>query len=755
LTDHVRDSDALVVIQSAAVLQRPWCLLELYTAIEANVPIVAVAIAGKGYDFAKAANLLKHLDTALDAVNPGATALLSSEGVDPVDAAFKLSVVLPSIISVPFNSSASANAIQAAVADIADAISGAAPVTISKNKDEWVKQRLGEAPTFEGPQHGDTPAPGTADAVADPASVMKKPAPATVTTPAILATVPVTVPELPEIMSERPEMVAEMTSHLLGVAGSSGKVSLSSVKKSMLATHGQGGVGKTTMAAVIVHDAAIRGAFDAIGWVSVGQQPSILEMQRVLYHQLVGEPMSVKDGATVATQLLTQLIDLQAACIGKNWLVVLDDVWDKEHEKALNCIDPDSTSKLLVTTRIRGLIQGCEEVSLNLLSPGESVDLLLRTALVEDADEAAKAAALEIAALCGNLPLYLCICGGVIVGYENDPDWQTELVAMLKDDRVGVIHDGSVIQNGGGDRTVELLLDTSLSMVDEQATLAFLALGICPEDSLVKLPVAQLICGADADIVAKRKASTISVRGWIQALLDRNLLIGSVPSGVQVHDIVRDLVRARIGEAGIRAKQRSAVSAFAAICPAGGWAADDAVGQYAALALTSHMKEALLPDPLADTEAHAWLDVSDDVLVHPVVCCAGNAFGQACLIVLAERCEVESRLWEAAKRIGSAAVTEIATATFGGADATGTDVTEAALLMRACDLLVRAEQTEGTRALEIAARGRLVHRLAWTHPFNAASSARLLELVAAGVKISSPAMGVSIGMGKVYYCHFA
>ena len=42
---------------------------------------------------------------------------------------------------------------------------------------------------------------------------------------------------------------------------------------------------------------------------------------------------------------------------------------------------------------------------------------------------------------------------------------------MLKDDRVGVIEDGS------GDRTVELLLDTSLSMVDEQATRAFVALG--------------------------------------------------------------------------------------------------------------------------------------------------------------------------------------------------------------------------------------------------------------------------------------
>jgi hypothetical protein len=30
LTDHVRDSDALVVVQSAELLQRPWCLLEVH-----------------------------------------------------------------------------------------------------------------------------------------------------------------------------------------------------------------------------------------------------------------------------------------------------------------------------------------------------------------------------------------------------------------------------------------------------------------------------------------------------------------------------------------------------------------------------------------------------------------------------------------------------------------------------------------------------------------------------------------------------
>ena len=58
-----------------------------------------------------------------------------------------------------------------------------------------------------------------------------------------------------------------------------------------------------------------------------------------------------------------------------------------------------------------GLLTGCAEVSLNLMAPGEAVDLLLRTGEVEDVDTAASEAAAEIAELCGNLPLYLSICG--------------------------------------------------------------------------------------------------------------------------------------------------------------------------------------------------------------------------------------------------------------------------------------------------------------------------------------------------------
>ena len=119
LNDHVKNSDVILVFQSRGFLTRPYCLLEMYTAVESGVPIVAVNVQGSApYDYAKASAFLRFLDTELDAANPGASDLLAENGVDIVDAAYKLSSVVPNIISIAFNPSGSRNNIRAAMLDI-------------------------------------------------------------------------------------------------------------------------------------------------------------------------------------------------------------------------------------------------------------------------------------------------------------------------------------------------------------------------------------------------------------------------------------------------------------------------------------------------------------------------------------------------------------------------------------------------------------------------------------------------------------
>ena len=70
-------------------------------------------------------------------------------------------------------------------------------------------------------------------------------------------------------------------------------------------------------------------------------------------------------------------------------------------------------------------------------------------------------------------------------------------------------------------------------------------------------------------------------------------------------DIVRELVRSRIGGESIREKQRNVVEAFVSAHPKGGWEAQSSIGQYAAIALQYHMAEALLPDSFEDTQAQS------------------------------------------------------------------------------------------------------------------------------------------------------
>ena len=63
----------------------------------------------------------------------------------------------------------------------------------------------------------------------------------------------------------------------------------------------------------------------------------------------------------------------------------------------------NSESKVLVTTRIKGLLANSEQVEVGLPSTAESVKLLLAAAGLEHLVEDVPAEALEVVELCGNL----------------------------------------------------------------------------------------------------------------------------------------------------------------------------------------------------------------------------------------------------------------------------------------------------------------------------------------------------------------
>ena len=98
--------------------------------------------------------------------------MLRNEGVDPLDVAYKLSSVLPKIISIKFDSSGSANTIHASLLDIVAAVQSAKAVPIAKTREQWLKSRTGAPDVIVAErQHGDaadgSSAPSDAQQAAD------------------------------------------------------------------------------------------------------------------------------------------------------------------------------------------------------------------------------------------------------------------------------------------------------------------------------------------------------------------------------------------------------------------------------------------------------------------------------------------------------------------------------------------------------------------------------------------------------------
>jgi hypothetical protein len=245
-----------------------------------------------------------------------------------------------------------------------------------------------------------------------------------------LAPLPPEVPTLPEAAVQRPELIDALSEKVLRKAGGGSATCSVTAPPRQSSRHsgtdcntttanGMGGVGKTMLAAAFVRDVRVQSAFDRICWVSVGQEPDISKLQQALYQQLVNRPLP--EAAKTEEQLA--LGELKKEAEDLSVLLVLDDIWVAEHAVPLNFVHPSApTSAVVVTTRIKSLLNNAAEVQCALLSKEASLEMLLRTGGREDLLDAPPPAALEAIELCGRLPLALGIAGGIVAALGDS--WQ-------------------------------------------------------------------------------------------------------------------------------------------------------------------------------------------------------------------------------------------------------------------------------------------------------------------------------------------
>lgn len=450
-----------------------------------------------------------------------------------------------------------------------------------------------------------------------------------------LALVPATCPVLPVEISSRGVEVRRVLAAILSpddaaASGASARV----------ACCGMGGIGKTTLAAMVLRDVQVRKYFRRLMFVTVGNDPAVLELQRLLHVQLTNEPMKTSADSTAASQLVL----LQQAAQSVKLLLVLDDIWSADHTPSLDFVGDESGSRLLVTSRFSGIVPGrCTEIAVGLLREEEAVSLLFKAAQVEERTPARKAAAVSIVKICGCLPLFISLCARLIFEHGADGPWETEVIALLQEDGASIL--GSH-QSGVGHQIVTTSLN---DLGDPRTREVFTMMAVLPEDVPVPMQALELIWCASHELEPPLgRHGTMMLRKRAFALLDRSLVLGDI-RGLYMHDIVREYCRCEVPEAERRSWQRALVRLLLAATPALGWRAGEGpLVKYVQQSLRHHMAEAIADNAVADTEAQTWLRTT---ALHPTndlaVRTASTIFGSEALTTLGEVAEKAGDLWRA------------------------------------------------------------------------------------------------------------
>ncbi|GLT33636.1 hypothetical protein SLA2020_082050 [Shorea laevis] len=208
---------------------------------------------------------------------------------------------------------------------------------------------------------------------------------------------------------------------------------------------GMGGLGKTTLARLIYNDEKLEGRFDLKAWVCVADVFDVPKITQTILEYLTGERCDSNFG------LLQEKLKRELS--GQKFLLVLDDVWNKEYDQWDVLKRPFMLgapgSKIIVTTQnkdVGTIMRGDGGVyNLELLQDDACLPLFTRHALgkenfnmhpsLQDVGE-------KLVKRCKRLPLALKTLGGVLRGKLLLDEWENILNSRIwspSQDRSGIL----------------------------------------------------------------------------------------------------------------------------------------------------------------------------------------------------------------------------------------------------------------------------------------------------------------------------
>lgn len=241
------------------------------------------------------------------------------------------------------------------------------------------------------------------------------------------------IPSLPPHIIKRIDLLLELKESLLAdlrrpvvVTGTAARIGV----------HGMGGIGKSVLAALLAHDHQVRRAFpDGIFWITMGQQPGLLERQRLVAQSM--EAAAFFDTIPQGRANLGELLASRAV------LLILDDLWEVSDAAAFDVLG--KRCRMLITTRDSSLVTalGGMQHQVQLLSKADALLLLAQWTSYTVAE--LPPIAHELVIECGFLPLALSITGALV---RDGIPWTDVLQSLREADLKFLNHPlGSVIKS--------------------------------------------------------------------------------------------------------------------------------------------------------------------------------------------------------------------------------------------------------------------------------------------------------------------
>ncbi len=207
------------------------------------------------------------------------------------------------------------------------------------------------------------------------------------------------VPVAPPALVERSEMAA-LRATIVGPG--TGRLGITGGRA--LGLHGQGGIGKTVLAAALARDSEVLRHFpDGVLWVTLGERADLVAAQIGLLDRL-GSPArdlrSTTDG----------LKRLRGALQNRSCLIVVDDVWSAAAAEAFAVAGPGS--RVLYTTRYAAVLGNADVREIGVFEADSARELLAHIGGIKVSDLPADAD--RIRAATGCVPLALALAGAAV-----------------------------------------------------------------------------------------------------------------------------------------------------------------------------------------------------------------------------------------------------------------------------------------------------------------------------------------------------